>query len=146
MKGEVCKKHQSMANLVPQKKNARPSCSVDGCSHSAAEGGICRKHGEKQIFKRCSVDGCDRRVWNGGVCYKHRSMVLALGGGTEVDTTYYESESKRTHSSENQVCENQSTVSSANLYSDEEEELGALIYKSSRTAKMRAEANSAKTK
>ena len=76
----------------------------------------------------------------------HRSMVLALGGGTEVDTTYYASESKRTHSNENQVCKNQTTVSSDHFDSEEEEELGALIYKSSRTAKMIAESNLSKTK
>ena len=46
----------------------------------------------------------------------------------------------------NQVRKNQTAVSSANLDSEEEEELGALIYNSSQTAKMRAEANSAKTK
>ena len=239
----VCYKHQSMANLVPQKKYDCPRCSIDGCSHSAAGGGICIKHGGKRIKKKCSDEGCTNQAQKGGACMSHDgikkkcsvdgcssyasrlgfcwrhapkeqcsfegcdNITIARGCcrkhansnihskesnnfstndadsdhqpqngeqegplvclpavkrvnkksnhcvtqdqaamNREDDTTYYESESKRAHSNENQVCKNQTTVSSDHLESEEEEELGALIYKSSRTAKMIAESNLSKTK
>ena len=51
---------------------------------------------------------------------------------------------KPSHLDEKQINKPRSYSKLAMFDSDEEEELGALIYKSSRTAKMRAEANLAK--
>ena len=50
-------------------------CSIDGCSNNAAGGGICHKHGGKQIPKKCSVDGCSSNAKRLGYCMRHGNTV-----------------------------------------------------------------------
>ena len=55
-----------------KKKTARrvkKSCSVDGCTKYAQNGGVCVRHGAK--VKLCSSEGCTNQVKKGGVCIRH---------------------------------------------------------------------------
>ena len=72
-----------MANRLPQiEKNDRPRCSIDGCNHNAVGGGICRKHGGKQITrKKCSVGGCTKLAQGGGrACILRKKKRCSVNG------------------------------------------------------------------
>ena len=165
VKSEYDEYDESTADESPEQDIIQ--CSYEGCDNIAQKRGYCcRRHGKEKIRLNDNVSSSEPRPSSED---KEFPMMCCPGKSEydestndkspeqdfmqdqdvmdrEDDTTYYESKSKRTHSSENQVCKNQTTVSSANLDSEDEEELGAFIYKSSRTARMRAEANSAITK
>ena len=59
--------------VVSKQKEVRSlsSCSHEGCTNLAQRGGICRKHGGKQIRKTCSNEGCAAIAHKGGVCIRH---------------------------------------------------------------------------
>jgi hypothetical protein len=42
-----------------------------GCLANVYKGGVCTRHGAKQIRKTCSHDGCTNGVVKGGVCRRH---------------------------------------------------------------------------
>lgn len=58
---------------VGSKEQERAVCSVGGCKNKAERGGICRKHGGKQlrVYKRCSRGDCANRAVKGGLCWRH---------------------------------------------------------------------------
>ena len=95
-------------------------CSVEGCDKFAHRGGFCRSPARAND-KRCCVDGCDKLAQNGGICHLDEEQVYTP------------------HS-----CTKPAKITALDFGeedSDEEEEelIGALIYKFSRTAQLRAE-------
>ena len=60
-KGGVCCKHGAKLK----------QCSHGGCTHFAVNGGVCMRHGAK--VKRCSHEGCTKYAQKGGVCMRHGS-------------------------------------------------------------------------
>ena len=105
---------------------------------------LCLKHGVKQIPKKCSVKGCNKFAKRRGVLcishgavgnYKRCSSVERYNALAQNGDVYHLDEAQvyKPHS-----CTQRAKVTA--LDSDDEEELlGALFYKLSRTAQLRAE-------
>ena len=55
-------------------KAPRLLCSVSECTYFAQRGGVCVRHGGKQVNKTCSHKGCSNFVQNGGVCIRHGAI------------------------------------------------------------------------
>jgi hypothetical protein len=53
----------------------RKLCSIDGCTKQAKKGGVCRRHGATWVKKLCSIDGCTNQAQKGGVCIKHGAKI-----------------------------------------------------------------------
>ena len=88
--------------------------------------GVCKKHGANDL-KRCSQKGCIRisAQIDGRFCSRHKSETATVenlggGGGRLYDSCMKEAQPKFY----------------ANNIDDSDDELGELIYKSSRTAKI----------
>ena len=125
-------------------------CSVEGCDKLAQAQGVCLSHGA--VVKRyvCSIDGCDNLRQRGGFCKqthmgdavtkRYRTEYCSEGamvqGGVSI---HHQAYVYKPHS-----CTKQAKITALDFDeedSDEEEEelIGALIYKFSRTAQLRAE-------
>ena len=67
-----CPGTEEEEDAVPKKtarKLYRCQCSTDGCTSTAYQGGVCKRHGAK--IKRCNSKGCTNQIVKGGVCHRH---------------------------------------------------------------------------
>ena len=71
-----CTKHVQQGGVCCKHgaKQVRKTCSEPGCKNYAIKGGVCCKHGAKQVRKTCSEPGCTTFAIKGGVCCKHGSQ------------------------------------------------------------------------
>jgi hypothetical protein len=67
---EVCGRHE--ANELRELK----LCTFEGCSNQPRRGGVCWRHGGRDLVKRCSSEGCTDPVRKGGVCWRHGGKEL----------------------------------------------------------------------
>ena len=56
--------HWRMVEMV------KPLCKFEGCKNQIRAGGVCSKHGSKQM-RACSKEGCTKQAQSGGVCVAH---------------------------------------------------------------------------
>ena len=54
-----------------KKKRKKYTCSNEGCTNYAQNGGVCIRHGAKVKRKTCKHNGCANQVQKGGVCIRH---------------------------------------------------------------------------
>lgn len=113
-------------------------CTDEGCENIAKKSGKCYRHGAPR--KICSVDGCTRHSKTRGSCHRHcgtqKSVSLLLKSKGE--DAIGDGEVWRHIVTPNKPAPipNISIFTTMDLNSIEEEELGNLIYDSSRTAKL----------
>ena len=123
-------------------------CSHNGCMKLAQRGGICIAHGEVVArSKQRSPGGCDDSAVRGGLRGKPNAKPHASAASGEMDEHYrssgeYEAMSMAVSAvvgGHGKIDEASSTLRSAPFYldsSDDEDELGAWIWKASRTARL----------
>jgi hypothetical protein len=60
-------KFKKLKNKIKNK-----SCSSEGCTKQARNGGMCIEHGAKKIARKlCNSEGCTKQAVNCGVCIEH---------------------------------------------------------------------------
>lgn len=57
----------------------RRLCSTEGCTNMVVKGGVCVRHGAKQIRQTCRWKGCNNVVVQGEVCMRHAAKHVLEG-------------------------------------------------------------------
>ena len=139
-------------------------CSHEGCPNLSRRGGVCITHGARVEHKLCSHKGCAKQVQKGGLCRRHglysiaaatqngasrpphpaggydaRAFVASAiagggGGGIEIDTRNLQSDVSCAAAPRSPSLS--TSIMVPNFYDDNEEIIGAWIWRSSRMARL----------
>ena len=124
-----------------------------GCTRTVQKGGVCITHGAKNL-KRCSQEGCSHYAREGGFCNRHGGDLSKSISKTDMTTAAQSASANSNKHSSQKMASNKASLcdesckesskwcniisrmnETGGYDSDEEEELGDLIYRSSAMAR-----------
>jgi hypothetical protein len=113
-------------------RTKKKRCSHDDCTKQAVKGGVCKEHGKK-VMIRCSHMGCIKYARKGGVSNGHLEKSL-VDAPVEVELLPHPAKGYEVTTVD--VVAGRGGVIEVHYPSDDEEKIGAWIWKSSRIGRL----------